>query len=163
MIDCILFFKQFIPNIKLLIVTKDSDALKAVLSNYPADIENTVVSTSSSYQTIPYYLSLAKAAIFFIKPAYSKIASSPTKMAECWAMNLPVITNAGIGDNDLYFKNNAGGILLNNFTTAEYEKLCKNYLQLMQQPANYRSIALTYFDTTNAIKKYTSIYDSFSN
>jgi len=34
----------------------------------------------------------------FIKPAYSKMASSPTKLAEAFAMGIPVISNSGVGD-----------------------------------------------------------------
>ena len=163
MIDCILVWKNYIPNIKLLIVTKDLEALTSILNNYPSDILNTIITTSSSYYNIPNYLNMAKAAIFFIKPSYSKIASSPTKMAECWAMNLPIITNAGIGDNDLYFKDNQGGILIDDFTSFHYENACKTYLQLNFKSNNYRNIALNYFDTNMAITKYVQIYDSLTN
>jgi len=163
MIDCLLVWKIFIPNLKLLIVTKDANALNDILKNYPLDISSTIATASSSYKDIPAYLNLAKAAIFFIKPSYSKIASSPTKMAECWAMNLPIITNSGIGDNDLYFKNNEGGILIENFTKQDYEKACKSYLQLISQKNNYRKIALTNFDTKDAIIKYTKIYKTIIN
>ncbi len=158
MIDCVLVWKNFIPNLKLLILTKDITALTDIINQYSPSIKDYIIVKSSTYQNIPNYLSIAKAAIFFIKPSYSKIASSPTKMAECWAMDLPIITNAGIGDNDLYFKNNQGGVLINNFTNTEYENACKKYLELSAQKNNYRNIALTSFDTQDAITKYTTIY-----
>ncbi|MDX2172644.1 MAG: glycosyltransferase [Bacteroidota bacterium] len=161
-IDCILIWKNYIPNLKLLVVTRDIEELKKVLDNYPKSVLEIIISLSSSYQDIPKYLSLAKAAIFFIKPAYSKVASSPTKMAECWAMNLPIITNSGIGDNDIYFKNNLGGILINNFTTEDYEGACINYIEALKQKNDYRKIALKYFDTKDAITKYTMIYNNLS-
>lgn len=163
MIDCVLVWKNYIPNLKLLIVTKDLEALKGVMDNFSSDIANTVITSSSTYQNIPNYLNLAKAAIFFIKPSYSKIASSPTKMAECWAMNLPIITNSGIGDNDIFFNNNLGGVLINNFSKKDYERACEQFLNVLQQQNNYRDIALTYFDTKDAITKYTSIYDNITN
>jgi len=163
MIDCVLIWKDFIPKLKLLIVTKDSDSLNTILKNYSSNISDTIITASASYREIPNYLSIAQAAIFFIKPSYSKLASSPTKMAECWAMNLPIITNSGIGDNDIFFKNNLGGVLINNFSKEEYEEAYKKFVELMQQKNDYRNIALTNFDTKDAITKYTYIYDNLTN
>jgi glycosyltransferase involved in cell wall biosynthesis len=162
LIDCILVWKKHIPNIKLLIVTKDLIELDLILQQYSKEENSIITKVSASYKEVPAYLSVAKASMFFIKPSYSKIASSPTKMAECWAMNLPIITNSGIGDNDLYFNNHKGGILINDFTIEEYEKSCINYLNLSCQNLNYRQIALTYFDNQTAILKYTAVYNSLT-
>lgn len=162
MIDCVLEWKKRIPNIKLLVLTKDQKSLATLLENYNAEQKDTVLTHSCSYDEVASYLSVAKAAIFFIKPAYSKIASSPTKMAECWAMNLPIITNSGIGDNDLYFSTHKGGILIDRFTTSDYAYACNNYIQLLQNPINYRNIALNYFDTSMAVEKYSMIYKSLT-
>jgi hypothetical protein len=162
MIDCITEWRKQLPNIKLLVLTKDIKELNGILENYPADVRSLVVSASASYSQVPAYLAMAKAAMFFIKPSYSKIASSPTKMAECWAMNLPIITNAGIGDNDLYFNQHHGGILIHDFKATEYAAACEKYLALLQKKVNYRAIALDHFDTNMAIEKYTSIYHSLS-
>ena len=38
--------------------------------------------------------------IFFIKPSYSKISSSPTKQGELMGLGIPVICNKGVGDVD---------------------------------------------------------------
>jgi len=162
LIDCILVWKKYIPTIKLLIVTKDLMELDLILNQYSKEENSIIVKVSVTYKDVPSYLSIAKASMFFIKPSYSKIASSPTKMAECWAMNLPIITNYGIGDNDLYFNKHHGGILINDFTIEEYEKACLNYLNLRHQNVNYREIALTYFDNQTAILKYTTVYDSLT-
>lgn len=163
MIDCVLEWKKQIPNIKLLILTKDQKSLAALLENYSIEQKGVVLTHSCSYDEVASYLSLAKAAIFFIKPAYSKLASSPTKMAECWAMNLPIVTNSGIGDNDLYFNTHQGGILVDQFTTSAYASACSNYMQLLQNQVNYRNIALNYFDTRMAIEKYSAIYKSLTD
>lgn len=160
MIDCVLAWKEFIPEIKLLILTKDLEALANILTSYSAEQKKIVISASCSHRDVAAYLSLAKAAIFFIKPSYSKIASSPTKMAECWAMDLPIITNPGIGDNDFYFTTHEGGILVDDFTNADYQSACQKYITLGRKENAYREIALRYFDTQMAIEKYTGIYKS---
>jgi hypothetical protein len=51
---------------------------------------------------VPVVISLANVAVFFIKPSYSKKASSATKMAEILAMEIPVVTNSGWGDVDVF-------------------------------------------------------------
>ncbi len=158
MIDCVLVWKKEIPRLKLLIITKDLQELELILSKYSVEERRLVLTASAEYRDVPKYLKFAKAAIFFIKPSYSKIASSPTKMAECWSMDLPIITNSGIGDNDLYFKNNLGGIQIQSFDTASYSRACKEYLSIKKAPGQYRDIALQFFDTKMAITKYTAIY-----
>lgn len=163
MIDCILVWKEYIPTIKLLIVTRDTLQLEQILASYSPDTRRIIISASSAHKDVASYLALAKASVFFIKPSYSKIASSPTKMAECWAMDLPIITNVGIGDNDLYFNEHQGGILVKEFTKEEYTNACLDYLALSRPPGFYRKIALRHFDTKTAVTQYVSIYKSLTS
>jgi glycosyltransferase involved in cell wall biosynthesis len=162
MIDCILVWKKLIPNIKLLILTKDQTELKAVLNNYSTEQKQIIVSESAAYNDVPSYLALAQAAIYFIKPVYSKIASCPTKMAECWAMDLPIITNKDIGDNDFYFNTHRGGILISEFSTQEYERAAKAFLEQQKQKISYRNIAKEFFDNKKASQTYLEIYRTLS-
>jgi hypothetical protein len=163
MIDCVLVWKEFIPNIKLLILTKDQSELTSVLQDYSPAQKNTIATTSASYSEVPSFLALAKAAIYFIKPVYSKIASCPTKMAEFWAMDLPIITNKGIGDNDLYFNEHRGGILLSEFTPSEYKRAALAFLEQLKMNISYRDIAVKYFDNKKAAQTYLEIYTSLSS
>ena len=162
MIDCMLIWKKFKPNLKFLILTRDQVELATILSKYTEAEKSIVLSKAVSYTEVVNYLSIAKAALFFIKPSYSKIASSPTKMAECWSLDLPIITNTGIGDNDLFFKQHQGGILLSAFNNEAYERAYQDYLALKQEANHYRQIALNYFDLDMAIKKYSDIYQQLS-
>lgn len=159
MIDCCLNWREQIPNLKLLILTKEQTELQSILSTYGEAQKSFVLSASCSHKDVASYLALAKAAIFFIKPAYSKIASSPTKMAECWSMGLPIITNPGIGDNDLYFKDHKGGVLVRAFNVTAYKEACAEYLSLRPPGDSYREIALQDFNTELAREKYMDIYE----
>ncbi|MGZ4096671.1 MAG: glycosyltransferase [Bacteroidia bacterium] len=161
MIDCVLAWQEFIPSLKLLIVTKDIKELETILSGYSEKERHIVLQTSVPYAQVPSVLACAKAAIFFIKPAFSKIASSPTNMAECWAMNLPIITNPGIGDNDIYFKEKAGGILVEGFNVSAYKSAAKKYLAMNKK--DYREIALSNFDAEKAVVSYSGIYNALCN
>lgn len=162
-IDCALVWKKHIPKLKLLILSNDQFSLEKIVQNYSPEEQEIILRASCSFQQVPSYLALARAAIFFIKPAYSKIASSPTKMAECWAMNLPIITNTGIGDNDIYFHQQQGGVLLSGFSQEYYEQAYQEFKRLPQEANRYRKLALQYFDNKQAIEKYTRIYQHLNS
>lgn len=64
---------------------------------------------SASREEVPQLLATSDIMISFIKPAYSKMASSPTKLAEAFAVGIPVISNTGIGDVDEITRNLQAG------------------------------------------------------
>jgi glycosyltransferase involved in cell wall biosynthesis len=65
---------------------------------------------------IPAYLRAADLALSFIKPCYSKLASSPTKFAEYLAAGLPVICNSGVGDVDEIIEADRIGVVIREFS-----------------------------------------------
>lgn len=69
---------------------------------------------------IPRYLSAADAAVSFIKPSYSKQASSPTKNAEYLACGLPFVANPDVGDIDLLLKGHKVGVLVKELSREGY-------------------------------------------
>jgi len=69
---------------------------------------------------MPEYLAAADFAFCFIKPAYSKLSSSPTKVGEFLASGLPVLCNAGIGDTDDLLVTNRVGVLVETFGRQSY-------------------------------------------
>lgn len=73
-----------------------------------------------SPEDVPRYLKAADFAVSLIKPCYSKISSSPTKIAEYLASGLPVISNAGIGDLDDVIAEDNVGVILDEFNAESY-------------------------------------------
>lgn len=71
---------------------------------------------------VPRYLKAADIAISFIKPCYSKLSSSPTKIAEYLASGLPVISTAGIGDLDAIIKGDKVGVIIEQCTEDAYRR-----------------------------------------
>ena len=71
---------------------------------------------------VPVLLSFSSYSLFFIKPCYSKLSSSPTKHGEIMAMGIPVITNSGVGDVKEIVEKYHSGYVLNNFTEEEMQK-----------------------------------------
>jgi glycosyltransferase involved in cell wall biosynthesis len=79
----------------------------------------------------PLYLKAADFALSLIKPCYSKMSSSPTKIAEYLASGLPVITNAGIGDLDDLIAEDNVGVILDAFNRDSYGRALKGIKDLL--------------------------------
>lgn len=71
-------------------------------------------------EDIANLLSSSDVAISFIKPCYSKLASSPTKNAEYLACGIPMIANSGIGDTDEMTLEDNVGVIIKELTPAAY-------------------------------------------
>jgi glycosyltransferase involved in cell wall biosynthesis len=98
---------------------------------------------------VPRYLQAADMALSFIKPCYSKRASSPTKVAEYLACGLPVVSNAGIGDLDDLFESERVGAIVREFTPKDYLGALDEINRLQSDQnlrGRCREVALARFD-----------------
>lgn len=120
------FFKRLLlkkANAKFLFITPDAPdhiLQAAAQKGIPA---RQLVIVSAGRKEVPMYLSLSALSVYFIKPLYSKKASSPTKTAEIMGMGIPLITNTGIGDSDLILQGSSAGLLINAFENGEYDRV----------------------------------------
>ncbi|MFA5782832.1 MAG: glycosyltransferase [Bacteroidales bacterium] len=160
------FFKVLINqkrNSIFLIITGESpqyiiDAAKK--KNIPAE---KIVVQEAARNEVPELLSLSHISIFFIKPVYSKKASSPAKMGEIMGMGIPLICNGNIGDTDEIIKNTHSGIIVNTFDDKEYLRIAEKIPELLQIPADeICQGAVKYFSLQDGIEKYDSVYRSVS-
>ena len=86
--------------------------------------------TKTTPAEIPRYLKAADVGLSFIKPCYSKLSSSPTKIAEYLASGLPVVCNTGIGDLDEQIGMDRVGIIIREFNQAAYEQALRDLEEL---------------------------------
>lgn len=97
---------------------------------------------------VGYYLSGADIALSFIKPCYSKLSSSPTKVAEYLASGIPVVANGGVGDIDEQIEIDNSGAIIRAFTPQVYletlEKLAS--IEKKKLSGNCKFTAETRFD-----------------
>lgn len=89
----------------------------------------------SEPEDIGRYLAAADIGLSFVKPCFSKISSSPTKVGEYLAAGLPVVSTAGIGDVDALLRDNAVGALVEDLSPAGYEAAVETIGTLRQDPA----------------------------
>lgn len=78
---------------------------------------------------VPAFISIADAAVVFIRPDLSKAGCSPTKLAELFACNVPVIANSGVGDMDniIDLERNAS-VVIDNFERAAMRSALVKFL-----------------------------------
>ncbi|MDF2450168.1 MAG: glycosyltransferase [Bacteroidota bacterium] len=166
MADEMLQFFQVLTNkvnAVFLCITKDDPHLVLdAASKQEIPLEKITV-VSASRDEMPSYIALSSASIFFIKPSFSKSASSPTKMGELLSMGIPVVTNSGVGDVDDIVTKSQCGILVRGFNENDYrivaDELVEN-INLYQK--NTVSTAHQFFSLNEGIDRYSKIYNSFN-
>jgi glycosyltransferase involved in cell wall biosynthesis len=111
---------------------------------------------------IPAYLRRAKVGLSFIKPTFSKIASSPTKIPEYLAAGIPVVSNAGIGDTDRALLADRVGIVVGDFSREAYDEAVVALLELLDDTglaARCRRSAYERFDLEKVgAERYLRLY-----
>jgi glycosyltransferase involved in cell wall biosynthesis len=108
---------------------------------------------------LPRYLNTADVAISFIKACYSKLSSSPTKIAEYLACGLPIIVNPGVGDIDDLIMHNGVGVILDDFSTASYVNALEEVRLAGDIKSRCRQVASTQFDLkTVGGERYRRLY-----
>lgn len=117
-----------------------------------------IISIQAGRTEVPVLLSFSRFSIFFIKPCYSKLSSSPTKHGELMAMGIPVITNSGVGDvKEIVEKYNAG-FVVDDFSDATFDAVIQQMEQTVFDVNAIRSGAMEFYALENAIHSYVSLY-----
>ncbi len=118
--------------------------------------ETDIIVHSSLHKDVPLYISLFNSSIFFIRPTFSKKASSPTKQGEIMAMGVPLVCNAGVGDTDGIVENSFAGSVVPECTIESYQ-------EMINSPASFDKTkaiegAEKYFSLEEGVKRYLSVY-----
>jgi glycosyltransferase involved in cell wall biosynthesis len=83
--------------------------------------ETNLLVRSVSPEQVPGYLLAGDVGLSFIKPCFSKLSSSPTKLGEYLAAGLPIVSTPGVGDVDDLVDTNRVGRLLRGYDDAAYD------------------------------------------
>jgi hypothetical protein len=155
------FFKVYASRdeaARFLFVTADEPGpIRAAAADRGVDPARLVI-RSASRDDVPRRMAAADLGIFFIKPVFSKTASSPTKMGEMLAIGLPIVTNAGVGDVAAMVEEMECGAVIRDFTESEYAQALVQLGQLTASAKDRRDRALPLFDVKLGIARYDRIY-----
>lgn len=165
MFDFIKIVSEKNNNIKFLFITHD-DKLKVLnkIAEKELNISNFKV-VSASRNEVPKYLQASNINLFFIKPSYSKIASSPTKLGEVFSMGIPVICNGNVGDvEEIVNEIVAGGHVIKDFNNLNYINAYNSIDKLLKvKSSKIRESAKSYYDINNGVKSYLEVYKKIVN
>ncbi len=162
------FFKRLLlhkPESRFLVITHDSAELLLKYANECGVPAEKIIITKSNRKELPALLKLIHTSISFIKPSFSKIASSPTKIGELLSMGIPVVCNKGIGDTDEIILQSGAGVVCSGYTDDQYDQAIEDLLRLQRvvSPEKIREEAIRIFSLEEGVSKYKAMYDHLTS
>ena len=163
MLDLFKVMSEYYANAKFLFITlDDSQPIISKCKNKNIDLHKIIICKGNRTE-MPVLLSLSTVALFFIKPVYSKMASSPTKMAELLSLGIPIITNSGVGDIDELAKENQSILLIKNLTESSYHDAMPKIPSLLENKTVSNNIPISNYSLEYGVKQYNDIYCKLKN
>lgn len=162
------FFKELkatYSNAKFLFVSNGEEQTIRSSAQAKGILLSDIKIVNAKRKEVPLFIKASTVSLSFIKPAYSKKSSSPTKLGELLAMGIPTICNTKIGDVDEVVLYTNGGLMMNDFSITSYKKAIdslKDYL-FSYSPSEIRERSKKYYDLNDGIEKYKKIYARLLN
>jgi glycosyltransferase involved in cell wall biosynthesis len=162
MVRLFLVARTFDPEMHFLLLTQTPGVAREALARRGVDERAFSVKTVQP-RDVPAHLQAADFAIALIKPAPSKVSSSPTKVGEYLASGLPILANRGIGDVDQVIERREVGVLIEDFGEPSYGKGVTSILALIERDRDLatrcRSAAAEEFSLEKVgVPRYLDVY-----
>ncbi|MBP6432782.1 MAG: glycosyltransferase [Ferruginibacter sp.] len=151
-----------IPNAKFLFISNNNhqDIINAA-AEFAIPADRIVVKMGIRHE-VPALLSLSNYSLFFIKPCYSKMSSSPTKHGEIMAMGIPVITNSGVGDVKEIVEGYNAGYVIDTFTDDTMQNVVNSIASntILFNANAIRNGAKEYYNLETTVATYKKVYEA---
>lgn len=158
MLDFFIVYARSKANPRFLFVTREpAEPIRQAAANKGIDPDRLIVRPAAREEVAPF-MAAVDLGIFFIKPVFSKKASSPTKMGEMLALGLPLITNDGVGDVGQIVRETGCGVAIDQFNEMAYEEALRQVETMAVDPVESRQKALPWFDVKLGVDSYDRIY-----
>jgi glycosyltransferase involved in cell wall biosynthesis len=160
MLDFFMVLNKSYHNAKFLFITPENpEKILSVSKSKNLDTGKIIIYKAKRHE-MPSLLSVSNISLFFIRPVYSKKASSPTKMGELMSMGLPFITNSGVGDIDQLINEYKIGITVKDFTETAYLETIKAIPTLLENDKEVsKNVAKPKYSLQYGIELYLKIYN----
>jgi glycosyltransferase involved in cell wall biosynthesis len=160
--EMLLFFKKTkvkYPEAKFIFITHTpGQVIDQGIMELDLDAEDFII-MQAPRKDVPDLIKASDINISFIKPVYSKISSSPTKLGEVLSMGIPVIVNSGVGDVKQTVENANAGYVMHDFKEEDFEKAIEAIPELLQKsPAAIRQAIEPIYNLEKGIQSYLSCY-----
>lgn len=151
---------KYKPNAQFLFITRDSKKMILDEAERHGIGADRIIVQPATRSEVPSLAMLSDASLFFIKPVWSKKASSPTKLAELMALGIPCLTNRGVGDVDEIMSRNPQGVLIDGWNSADYAAAIEKMLKLPPDGRSQsRQMACEMFSLENGVAAYNIVYE----
>ena len=145
------------PNSKILFITHDEHDRIGKAAEV-RQISDSVIIRGATRAEVPLSVVASQASIFFIRPTYSKMSSSPTKQGEIMSLGIPIVCNAGVGDTDQIVLNYQSGALIQSFDNNSYQSIADTFQPQHFNPETLRAGAIDYFELKKGVENYLKVY-----
>jgi hypothetical protein len=108
-------------------------------------------------------MAAANEGIAFKQPSFSALACSPTKLGEMLAMELPGVTNSGVGDVEQVVVETGAGVIVRTFDDEAYRRALDALDQLSPNMNEWRGAARRWFDLDRGVESYDAVYRGIAN
>lgn len=157
MMDLFAAAREFDPTTFVLVLTQRDPEKIGELLLARGFAKTDILVTTVEPERLADYLVAGDVAVSFIKACYSKLSSSPTKIAEYLACGLPIIANRGVGDLDSLIEGNGVGVLIDGFDTTSYKKVLTIDADALREKC--KAVAAREFDLSSvAGERYRRLY-----
>jgi len=147
-----------VPDSLFLIISREPrDEILALAEARDVPSERLIV-RSASRDEVPRLIAAADYGLFFIKAVFSKKSSSPTKMGELLALELPIVTNGSVGDVDRIMTETGAGVVVTAFNDDAYREALEQLDSLDPDMEQWRSATRRWLDLDRAVERYDAIY-----
>jgi len=165
MLDHLFHLYELTKNVRddyhLLIITQDITALEDLMKRYlKPHLHSFIHIKSASRDEVPRLLPAISIMVSFISPSYARIAASPTKIAECFAVGIPVIANDGVGDVAKIINKLDGGKIVDPFSDEDLTKVSHELGKISAKGGcRLRDVSRPILGLELANKRYKSVYE----
>lgn len=162
MLECFRLLRAERPDARLLIVNRHEHALIRNRAAVAGIGESAVEIVAADHQDMPRQIARMTAGMALVKPAYSKIASAPTKLAEYLGCGVPCLGNSGVGDMAETLEGKQVGVAVTGFSASSLADGVRRLVELTRQPGlqqRCRQAALELFSVEAGVADYAAIYD----
>ena len=153
--------RQSQPDARLLVVNRGQhDAIRAALAagGVPAEAAEIV---ALDFQDVPDAIRRMHAGAFFLKPAFSKEASAPTRLAEFLGCGVPCLVRGGVGDAGRIVAGDGVGVVVDSDDDATVQPAALELAALAADPevrARCRATAQRRFSVEAGAEDYDALY-----
>lgn len=119
---------------------------------------------SADRNEVPSFLALADMSVVFIRADVSKVGCSPTKLAELFACNVPVVANTGVGDlDDIIDLERNGSVVVKDFSKATLKSAVQQILDRHRDDNDRIRKNSREFALEEGVARYASVYRELLN